>query len=66
MKTEAALIKGVVQHLRKIGGASTSAVKRIARETAKTAKRDITGLKSAGLIVYRGTRRIRFYELAHE
>jgi len=32
-KTEAALIKGVVQHLRKIGGANTSAVKRIARET---------------------------------
>lgn len=182
-KTEAALIKGVVQHLRKIGGASTSAVKRIARETgtnprtvkawyegrnipnlcgfihlsrcypglidlfmdqcqrkpersrqsrrkaiivqlppahtvapddeklsenvpndvpnqidtrscnirqlwfintllegekvfapdiaaywrvtAKTAKRDITGLKSAGLIAYRGTRRSGFYEVAH-
>ena len=32
-KIEAALIKGVVQHLRKIGGANTSAVKRIARET---------------------------------
>jgi len=31
--------------------------------TAKTAKRDITSLKSAGLIVYRGTRRSGSYEL---
>jgi predicted HTH transcriptional regulator len=36
------------------------------RVTAKTAKRDITGLKSAGLIVYQGTRRSGFYELARE
>ena len=36
------------------------------RVTAKTAKRDITGLKSAGLIVYRGTRRSGFYEIAHQ
>lgn len=36
------------------------------RVTAKTAKRDITSLKSAGLVVYRGTRRSGFYELAHE
>jgi predicted HTH transcriptional regulator len=36
------------------------------RVTAKTAKRDITGLKSAGLITYQGTRRSGFYELAQE
>jgi len=36
------------------------------RVTVKTAKRDISGLKSAGLIVYRGTRRSSFYELAYE
>jgi transcriptional regulator with XRE-family HTH domain len=35
------------------------------RVTAKTAKRDITGLKSAGLITYQGTRRSGYYELAH-
>jgi len=36
------------------------------RVTAKTAKRDITSLKSAGLITYQGTRRSGFYELAHK
>ncbi len=36
------------------------------RVTAKTAKRDITGLKSAGLITDRGTRRSGFYELVRE
>ena len=36
------------------------------RVTVKTAKRDITGLKSAGLIVYRGARRSGFYEIAHQ
>lgn len=36
------------------------------RVTAKTAKRDITGLKSAGLIVYQGTRRSGFYELVRK
>ena len=33
------------------------------RVTAKTAKRDITGLKAAGLIIYQGTRRSGYYEL---
>ncbi len=36
------------------------------RVTDKTAKRDITGLKSAGLIIYLGSRRSGFYELAHD